>query len=403
MGIESDQLVYDYLSRVGDLAQQQQLSSGARMRLVSTLRGEIDRQRGGEAADSPATVRRILGRLGAPDELVAAAAESGDGTVVTPSPRAAAADPEPARPRGVPRPRLGMFRKDPGRADRADGDAGRGRPAPWTVGAGDGTAGAPAGAADGTSAAPDGVSAGPDKASAAPDTEEAGAAWPSASAPHMLGLGQSGVSEGVSTGEPEWWRIEPGPFGETAGPAGVSGAPDMSVPGFVGGLAPELLRRPRPPEEPADAPDAAEAEESAAEVAPAPARKWPRLRRRTPAADAPARRLRLSHPLLLLAAALLVAGAVMGSWLALAGGWVLAYSSRKFSRTEAKWVALGLPGVVVAGAVVWLWGRMDGRWGAPIAEGALGDAMADVWPGVVRTAAVASAVYLVWRSRRLPG
>ncbi|MER6722796.1 hypothetical protein [Streptomyces halstedii] len=390
MGIESDQLVYDYLSRVGDLAQQQQLSSGARMRLVSTLRGEIDRQRGGEAADSPATVRRILGRLGAPDELVAAAAESGDGTVVTPSPRAAAADPEPARPRGVPRPRIGMFRKDPGRADRADGDAGREDPAASAVrpveAAGEGTAGAP-----------------PDTASAAPDPEEAGTAWPSASAPHMLGLGQSGVSEGVSTGEPEWWRIEPGPFGETAGPAGVSGAPDMSVPGFVGGLAPELLRRPRPPEEPADAPDTAEAEEAAAEAAPAPARKWPRLRRRTPAADAPARRIRLSHPLLLLAAALLVAGAVMGSWLALAGGWVLAYSSRKFSRTEAKWVALGLPGVVVAGAVVWLWGRMDGRWGTPIAEGALGDAMADVWPGVVRTAAVASAVYLVWRSRRLPG
>ncbi|MFD4665457.1 hypothetical protein [Streptomyces halstedii] len=390
MGIESDQLVYDYLSRVGDLAQQQQLSSGARMRLVSTLRGEIDRQRGGEAADSPATVRRILGRLGAPDELVAAAAESGDGTVVTPSPRAAAADPEPARPRGVPRPRLGMFRKDPGRADRADGDTGREDPAASAVrpveAAGEGTAGAP-----------------PDTASAAPDPEEAGTAWPSASAPHMLGLGQSGVSEGVSTGEPEWWRIEPGPFGETAGPAGVSGAPDMSVPGFVGGLAPELLRRPRPPEEPADAPDTAEAEEAAAEAAPAPTRKWPRLRRRTPAADAPARRIRLSHPLLLLAAALLVAGAVMGSWLALAGGWVLAYSSRKFSRTEAKWVALGLPGVVVAGAVVWLWGRMDGRWGTPIAEGALGDAMADVWPGVVRTAAVASAVYLVWRSRRLPG
>ncbi|MFJ2227764.1 hypothetical protein [Streptomyces halstedii] len=390
MGIESDQLVYDYLSRVGDLAQQQQLSSGARMRLVSTLRGEIDRQRGGEAADSPATVRRILGRLGAPDELVAAAAESGDGTVVTPSPRAAAADPEPARPRGVPRPRLGMFRKDPGRADRADGDAGREDPAAPAVrpveAAGEGTAETP-----------------PDTASAAPDTEEAGTAWPSASAPHMLGLGQSGVSEGVSTGEPEWWRIEPGPFGETAGPAGVSGAPDMSVPGFVGGLAPELLRRPRPPEEPADAPDTAEAEGAAAEAAPAPARKWPRLRRRTPAADAPARRIRLSHPLLLLAAALLVAGAVMGSWLALAGGWVLAYSSRKFSRTEAKWVALGLPGVVVAGAVVWLWGRMDGRWGTPIAEGALGDAMADVWPGVVRTAAVASAVYLVWRSRRLPG
>ncbi|NEC23703.1 hypothetical protein G3M53_04560, partial [Streptomyces sp. SID7982] len=76
MGIESDQLVYDYLSRVGDLAQQQQLSSGARMRLVSTLRGEIDRRRTTEGADSPAAVRRIIGRLGSPDELVAAAARS---------------------------------------------------------------------------------------------------------------------------------------------------------------------------------------------------------------------------------------------------------------------------------------------------------------------------------------
>ncbi|MYW35028.1 hypothetical protein GT040_38555, partial [Streptomyces sp. SID2119] len=81
MGIESDQLVYDYLSRVGDLAQQQQLSSGARMRLVSTLRGEIDRRRASEGADSPAAVRRIIGRLGSPAELVSAAAESGDGSV----------------------------------------------------------------------------------------------------------------------------------------------------------------------------------------------------------------------------------------------------------------------------------------------------------------------------------
>ncbi|MEV5132632.1 hypothetical protein AB0K87_19540, partial [Streptomyces sp. NPDC053705] len=91
MGIESDQLVFDYLSRVGDLAQQQQLSSGARMRLVATLRGEIDRQRGTDGSDSPAVVRRILGRLGAPGELVSAAAESGDGAVPLPSPRADAA------------------------------------------------------------------------------------------------------------------------------------------------------------------------------------------------------------------------------------------------------------------------------------------------------------------------
>ncbi|MDV9202765.1 hypothetical protein R6M67_47290, partial [Streptomyces sp. Wh19] len=101
VGIESDQLVYDYLSRVGDLAQQQQLSSAARMRLVSTLRGEIDRQRGKQSGDSPAAVRRIIGRLGEPDELVAAAAASGDGTVEI----AGRPEPAPEEGRGIPRPR----------------------------------------------------------------------------------------------------------------------------------------------------------------------------------------------------------------------------------------------------------------------------------------------------------
>ncbi|MGW0367320.1 hypothetical protein ACWDZW_00005, partial [Streptomyces coeruleorubidus] len=38
MGIESDQVVYEYLSRVGDVAQQRQLSSATRMRLVADLR-----------------------------------------------------------------------------------------------------------------------------------------------------------------------------------------------------------------------------------------------------------------------------------------------------------------------------------------------------------------------------
>ncbi|CAO0837158.1 hypothetical protein SMICM17S_12194 [Streptomyces microflavus] len=47
--------------------------------------------------------------------------------------------------------------------------------------------------------------------------------------------------------------------------------------------------------------------------------------------------------------------------------------------------------------------RLDGRWGAPIAEGALRDVLAGAWPVVVRVAAVASALYLVWRARRRTG
>ncbi|MGW1815913.1 hypothetical protein ACWCQM_20380 [Streptomyces sp. NPDC002125] len=408
MGIESDQLVYDYLSRVGDLAQQQQLSSGARMRLVATLRGEIDRQRGTDGSDSPAVVRRILGRLGAPDELVAAAAESVDGGVTLPPPRAArspAGKKTDAGPGAVPRARR-MLRKDASREEAAREGA---SPEAEAADTRAGTAGA---GASGTGGEP------------APG-------WPSASAPHMAGLGQQ-----PSGGEPEWWRIEPGPFGEGGlgatnpgtdvpgfvggpeslelfGQPGVAG-PGTAVPGFVGGLeSPELFGlpgRPKTPgprapvEEAEDEEEPGEEEQEADE--PGTRSRWrPRLRRprRSAEGSGSTGRVRLSNPVLLLAAALLVAGAVLGSLLALAGGWLLAYSSRRFSRAEAKWVAMGLPGVVVGGAFVWLWGRMEGRWGSPLAADAMGDAMTDVLPVVVRVAAVVSALYLVWRARRLSG
>ncbi|MCX5410955.1 hypothetical protein [Streptomyces sp. NBC_00059] len=406
MGIESDQLVYDYLSRVGDLAQRQQLSSGARMRLVATLRGEIDRQRGTDGSDSPAVVRRILGRLGAPDELVAAAAESGDGGVTPSPPRAAGSAAGKKTDAGagvVPRARR-MLRKDASR-EGASPEAEAAGPRAGTAGAG---ASGPGG--------------------------EPAPGWPSASAPHMAGLDQQ-----PSGGEPEWWRIEPGPFGEggrgaadpgTAVPGFVGGlespellgqqgaaGPGTAVPGFVGGLeSPELFGLPGRPKTPGprapveeaedeEEPGEEEGEEEAADEPGARPRWRPRLRRPRRSAEnsGSTGRVRLSNPVLLLAAALLVAGAVLGSLLALAGGWLLAYSSRRFSRAEAKWVAMGLPGVVVGGAFVWLWGRMEGRWGSPLAADAMGDAMTDVLPVVVRVAAVVSALYLVWRSRRLSG
>ncbi|MFE5241020.1 MULTISPECIES: hypothetical protein [unclassified Streptomyces] len=413
MGIESDQLVYDYLSRVGDLAQRQQLSSGARMRLVATLRGEIDRQRGTDGSDSPAVVRRILGRLGAPDELVAAAAESGDGGVTPPPPRAARSTDGKKADAGagaVPRARR-TLRKDASRKGAS-----------------------PEAEAAGSRADAAAEAAG-SRADAAGPGGEPVPGWPSASAPHMAGLDQQ-----PSGGEPEWWRIEPGPFGEggrgatdpgTAVPGFVGGpespelfgpqgapGPGTPVPGFVGGLeSPELFGlpgRPKPPGPRAPAEEAEDEdegegepdEEQEAAEEPGTRPRWrPRLRRRRRSAEGSGStgRVRLSNPVLLLAAALLVAGAVLGSLLALAGGWLLAYSSRRFSRAEAKWVAMGLPGVVVGGAFVWLWGRMEGRWGSPLAADAMGDAMTDVLPVVVRVAAVASALYLVWRARRLSG
>ncbi|WP_406170709.1 hypothetical protein [Streptomyces sp. NBC_00996] len=323
MGIESDQLVFDYLSRVGDLAQQRQLPSATRMRLVSELRNEIDRRRAKTTVDSPAAVRRILARLGTPDEIVAAAGQGGDAAPGTQTwaavPTQRATEPEP-RPKGlrrvVPRPRP---------------------------------------------AEPE-----PDENLDAP------------SPPHLA----SAQELGDSATQPDWWRVDSSPFGL-----------DDSVPGFVGGVEiPELLKRPteRKPDEEAQPPKDTVAEkepEAEEETGRTPRRLLPRLSG-------------WSNPLLLLAAALLVAGAVLGNWFALGLGWLIAYGSRRLTPAESKWAVLVLPGLAATAGLVWLWGRTNGRWGAPIAEGHMNDALTETWPWVVRGAAVTSALYLVWRSQR---
>lgn len=330
MGIESDQLVFDYLSRVGDLAQQRQLPSAARMRLVSELRGEIDRRRATSPVDNPAAVRRILSRLGTPDALVAAVAADGAAGQSRPAavPVQRANEPDD-RPKGlrrvVPRPRAA----EPGPA-----------------------------AVSGNAASP----------------------------PHLAGAHELGDS----ATRPDWWRVEGGP----GGPGGGFGLGD-AVPGFVGGVEiPELLKPPpggtaEPgPEAGGREPEPAErAAPAAEETAAAPRRRLPRL-------------TGWGNPLLLLAAGLLVAGAVLGSWIALGLGWLIAWASRRLSPAESKWAVMGLPGVVAAGGVVWLWGRTEGRWGASVPEGHMNDAIAQTWPWVVQGAALASALYLVWRSRR---
>lgn len=349
MGIESDQLVYDYLSRVGDVAQQQQLPSGERMRLVSELRGEIDKQRGKFGGDTPAAVRRILGRLGSPDQVVGAATAGGGSSGGGSYGREPVAEPSP----------------EPANLPKQRGKRGRGLlgglrpPVPKQT------------------------------RRAVPDTP----AESTPSLPHLSGTHELGPSGG----EPDWWRVDAGPMGAVTG-----------VSGFVGGVEiPEILKPPPTPEELAEkekakANESAEDDAEEEEEAPERRRLLPRLRRRAgktaPAEDRPG--LQLTNPYLLLAAALLVVGAVLGSWLALAGGWVLAYASRRMSRFEAKLAVFGLPIVAVVGGGVWLWGRTTERWGEVIADDAMGAAISETWPVVVRVAAVSSALFLVWRSRR---
>ncbi len=357
MGIESDQVVYEYLSRVGDVAQQRQLPSATRMRLVSELRNEIDRRRAKVTVDSPAAVRRIIDRLGSPDEVVQAAG----GTGAAPQTPAAAVPvqrdreaEEGGRTKGlrrvVPRPRPAQASPDPGPSDA---------PSP----------------------------------------------------PHMASTHELGDS----ATQPDWWRVDSSPFGV-----------GDSVPGFVGGVEiPELLRPPPPKEKPAVEKEAVEAQPALPVRRKAGALgKLVRLGKTAPApapvaeavAEAPAarRRFRLlgggtggeggtggwTNPFLLLAAGLLMAGAVLGNWIVLVLGWGIAYASRRLSDAETKWAVVILPGLSLTAGAVWLWGRTEGRWGDPVAEGHMSDALAQTWPWVVRGAAVASALFLVWRSQR---
>ncbi|MFK4065849.1 HAAS signaling domain-containing protein [Streptomyces sp. NPDC029674] len=361
MGIESDQLVYDYLSRVGDLAQQRQLPSGDRMRLVAELRNRIDRGRSRPAGDSPAAVRRILARLGTPEEVVEAAGGAGDETVDLPSAEKSA----PAVPKR------------------------------WVGGA------RPASSGARSSGLPKSlrrrIVPGPRREH---DTQEPSAlAHPAdfegASPPHLAGTDELGPSGS----EPDWWRVDSSPFGVAD-----------SVPGFVGGVEiPEILKP--PPKEGKDGEDDPEAEteedeadetveygEGADAYAEEGAkRRWWRPGRRAGAGSGTG--LAFSNPLLLLAAALLTVGAVLGNLVVLGVGWLITYVSRRLSPAEVKIAVLWLPGLAVAAGITWLWGRAEGRW-EPLGDGRMSDAVADTWPWVVRGAAVASALFLLWRSQR---
>ncbi|MGW2234141.1 hypothetical protein [Streptomyces sp. NPDC001759] len=336
MGIESDKVVYEYLSRVGDVAQQRQLPSAARMRLVSELRNEIDRRRAKATVDSPAAVRRIINRLGSPDEVVEAAGGAPSaGGAATPTHVPVQRDDEPAGEE----PRKGLRRVVP-------------RPRP----------------------------SGPvplDKPSTPSDAP---------SPPHLAGAHELG---GSAT-RPDWWRVDSARFG------------DSLPPGFVGGVEiPDLLSAPRPQEEreqtPATEKDgkAGKTVEPVAEAVPEAGAPVAARRRLLPLSSG-----RWSNPLLLIAAGLLVAGAVLGNWFALLLGWLIAYASRRLTQNESKWAVVGMPGLAVTAGVVWLWGRNDGRWGDPIAQGHMNDAISQTWPWVVRGAAVLSALYVVWRSQR---
>ncbi|MFI8371107.1 hypothetical protein [Streptomyces sp. NPDC085466] len=352
MGIESDRMVFDYLSEVGDLAQQRHLPPGERSALVAGLRDEIDRRRAGDGEESPGAVRGILGDLGTPDEVVRRAAPWWSARATSPENAPSSGEQQSAKPRS--------------------GKRSSGKPSSENPGSG----------------------------------KQPSAA--TAAVPAPRGWWQGGPDGGDATAP----GLAGGTDGEDALAPGFAGGTDDGdtiAPGFVGGIeAPELFRPPDP-----EAPDPEAPEPDAPDSAPPPppgrlALLARLLRRRRPQEPEPSAepalepddRRRLAHPFLLLAALLLIAGAAFGWLLALAVGWLIAYGSRRLTPGQTKTAVFVLPGLAAAGGIAWLWGRVEGRWGAPVAQDAMGAAVAETWPWTLRAAALLSALYLTLRARR---
>ncbi len=358
MGIESEQVVYDYLSRVGDLAQATSLTAAERARLVSELRETIDTRRGGTAVSSTSgssrgetsAVRKILSGIGSPDEVVRRAVHN-----------------------GVPRASEG--RSERGRSERG-ADAGPSVPSRGVPGQGGPPPGERTGRGTGPGRGPAGWWSGGLAGTG-------GGGWTSSG-----GSGPDLAAAQASTGGLPGWRADFEP--DFLAPDGIDPATKAAVP-------------PQPP--------------AVDEAAPQPLGKAvagpPRslLRRlfgppqvlapvETVAVAVPRSRLPLVESL---AAVVLTASAVLGLWYAALIGWLLAYVGRRIGSRAAHVAGLWLPLLAACVFGFRLYRQVHGHpAGHPLTDDQFKAALRSAVGLWLRVAAGCSAAFLAWRVYRRP-
>ncbi|MFC1409383.1 hypothetical protein ACEZCY_10170 [Streptacidiphilus sp. N1-12] len=359
MGIESDQVVYDYLSRVGDLAQATSLTAAERARLVSGLRETIDTRRGASAGTTTGSVRgeatavqKILSGIGTPDEVVRQAVSDGV-------------------PQGRERGREGP--SVPRQAER-DGSG---------SGSGDGGLGSGAGGRSGAA----GRSGGGQRGGGA-DGWDQGGVWgfggPDRGAGGVPPLG------GASLGELPGWR--------------ATYERDFLDPDYVDPAERRRVPAQRlPPEEEGGADQAA-----VKQAAAAPPRS--RLRRLfggpAPVVETVEEEqvVVLRRPLPLvesLAALVLAAAAVLGLWYVALLGWLLAYTARRIGRRAAHFAGLWLPLLAALACASWFYAHVHGQpAGHPLTDPQFKALLRSTVAFWLRAAAGCSTVFLAWRISR---
>ncbi|MFC1441866.1 hypothetical protein ABUW04_26795 [Streptacidiphilus sp. N1-10] len=368
MGIESEQLVYDYLSRVGDLAQATALTAAERARLVSGLRETIDSRRPGSGTAATRTgsreaaaMKKVLDGIGRPDEVVRRAVHAGvpearetqgGARRRTGAEAGPAAPPAPSVPvqGGPPAAESDWWRFGRGSADR-------------------GGRGAAGGGGRGES-----VYADRDRYDDGFEGLGGGAGFGGAALPG---------SEYGDQGELPGWR--------------ASYEPDFLDPDYVDPRTVKVPEQRRPeqaepePEPPAPPPRPGLLRRAFAR--PAPARPAPEPVE--PVAAAPLGPLPLVESLAVL---VLASGAVLALWYVAVLGWFLAYSARRLGRGAARFAGLWVPVLVAAVCGFWFYGHTHGRPpGQQLTDAQFKAVLRSTIAVWLRAAAACSALFLAWR------
>jgi hypothetical protein len=358
MSIQGDQVVYDYLSRVGDLAHGK-LTPVRRAAMVAELRQRIEAEREQTGAQEPDQVRGLLQRLGDPASVVAEELRR---------------SPEHAvRPLDRPGPSTGSAAENGAEAtQRIARPAGTGSPA---AGGGD-----PA-AAD-------------EERPWWRALEEAKAAeTPPAPPTPTRSAFQAAAAAGGPAADPVMEPPRPGErasdrlraMRERAARAAEPSPPTAPAP-------PGRSEPPRPPGEPQVVVRPASGE-------PEP----PSAGRLTPSSPLAGMvsNLGQGYRRELLAVAVLFLGGVIPSLIVLIVGYVIALSSKVWAQSEKRFAAFAVPAISGITLAVLLWLRATGRIGGDRLDGqALRDQLLNYITTLPRVVGLVAAVYLAWRLSR---
>jgi hypothetical protein len=373
MSVQADQLLFRYLSRVGDLAQGV-LAPANRLRLVSNLRSRIDADRVRLGINDAAGMQRLLDGYGEPAVLVAAEAQRDPGYQAQLAARLTPAEPEVAL---MP-------------------------PAP------------PADAADALSG---------------PVSSDAGA---------ISGRSRFRVSVDAPPSSGPEVPLDPDPFADGDALAGMANAPrssaDLPLPGLPGGgvglagASPTDTTELAPAHVAAFGGDVPDADTTASlpvvpsyltEAGVAPQDYDPTTF--PTAASAPVRLLRMpgrgswqsqpgmtrlwqivrGHVRESLAIAVFVVGLILGSWIPLVIGYLIAVSSYVFTANEKRFGLVGVPAATLVAVALGFWLNDNHDWGGTKLDRSAVIGQAGSFFGTVpRILAALAALYFGWRLAR---